>query len=155
MSPRAVEQVLHRATRTGAHALDQLDGLDAAEVLEQPYVPVNVAALTEAGIAGEIQAQVDRGDSLLRTAGLHPSSGPWMDVASNFSQGDAADLASGLQVAGASQLVLDDTDLAQGGRSNYTFAQPFELDMGHGSDVSAAAADAELGDAFHGRARRS
>ena len=148
VSPRAVEQVLHRATRTGAHALDQLDGLDAAEVLEQPYVPVNVAALTEAGIAGEIQAQVGRGDSLLRTAGLHPNSGPWMDVASNFSQGDGADLASGLQVAGASQLVLDDTDLAQGGRSNYTFAQPFELDMGHGSDVSAVAADAELGTRF-------
>ena len=148
VSPLAVEQVLHRGSRAGARALDQLSGLDSAEVLEQPYVSVNVAALTEAGIAGEIEAQLDRGDALLRSAGLHPSAGPWVDVASSFSQGDAADLASGMQVAGASQLVLDGTDLSQGGRSNYTFAQPFDLDLGHGTTIPAVASDAALGTRF-------
>ena len=103
---------------------------------------------TEAGIAGEIQAQLLRGDTLLRLAGLHPAGGPWMDAASDFSQGDAADLASGVQVAGASQLVLNDADLEQSGRSNFTFAQPFDLDMGHGPDIAAVAADGSLGARF-------
>ncbi len=131
-----------------SHALGQLATLPGAEVLDQPYVPVNVAALTEAGIAGEIQAQLIRGDTLLRLGGLHPTGGQWVDAASDFSQGDAADLASGVQVAGASQLVLDDADLAQSGRPNYTFAQPFDLDMGHGPDITAVAADGSLGKRF-------
>ena len=148
VSPEAVEQVLRRGTRGGTHALEQLATLPGTEVLDQPYVPVNVAALTEAGIAGEIQAQLIRGDTLLRLGGLHPTGGQWMDAASDFSQGDAADLASGVQVAGASQLVLDDADLAQSGRPNYTFAQPFDLDMGHGPDITAVAADGSLGKRF-------
>ncbi len=148
MSPQAVEQVLLRATRGGLHALSQLTTLDSAEMLDQPYVPVNVAALTEAGIAGEIQAQLIRGDSLLHLGGLHPTSGPWVDAASTFSQGDAADLASGVQVAGAPELVLNDADLAQSGRPNFTFAQPFELDLGHGSSLAAVAADGALGTRF-------
>jgi Family of unknown function (DUF6049) len=148
VSPRAVEQVLRSRNRVGLLALGQLASLDSAEVLDQPYVPVNVAALTEAGIAGEIQAQFTRGDTFLHLAGLRPTAGPWADVVSSFSQGDAADLASGLQVAGASQLVLDDADLAQGSRSNYTFAQPFDLDVGHGPDVPTVATDTTLGSRF-------
>ena len=107
-----------------------------------------MAALSEAGIAGEIGAQVDRGDEMLRDAGLKPAGGPWVDTASSFAQGDAGNLASGLQVAGASQLVLSDDDLAAGGLSNYTFAQPFTLDLGHGSTVPAAAADSALSARF-------
>jgi hypothetical protein len=148
VSPRAVEQVLHGRTKAGSRALAQLATLDSAEVLEQPYVPVNVAALTEAGIAGEIQEQLLRGDTILRLGGLHPSAGPWVDVGSSFSQGDAANLASGLQVAGATQLVLNDTDLAQGGRPDFTFAQPFDLNVGHGPDLTAMSADASLGSLF-------
>ncbi len=134
----ALEQV---HGRDGLHALDQLAALDNAEVLDEPYVPVNVAALSEAGLAGEIGAQLGRGDDVLRAAGLKPAGGPWVDTTSSFSQGDAGNLASGLQVAGASQLVLNDGDLATGGLSNYTFAQPFTLDLGHGSTLAAAAAE--------------
>ena len=107
-----------------------------------------MAALSEAGIAGEIGAQVGRGDQVLRGAGLKPAGGPWVDTASSFAQGDAGNLASGLQVAGSSQLVLSDSDLAAGGLNNYTFAQPFTLDLGHGSTVPAAAADSALSDRF-------
>jgi Family of unknown function (DUF6049) len=148
VSPQAVEQVLRGRGKEGTHAVGQLATLDDAEVLDQPYVPVNVAALTEAGIAGEIQAQLARGDAILRLAGLHPTGGPWVDAASGFSQGDAADLASGMQVAGMTQLVLDDADLVQGSGSNYTFGQPFDLDLGHGPDIPAVAADASLGSRF-------
>ena len=71
-------------------------------MLDQPYVPINVAALSEAGHRRARSApRCDRGDEVLRSAGLKPDGGPWVDTASTFSQGDAGNLASGLQVAGA------------------------------------------------------
>jgi len=148
VSPVAVSALEQSGAKDGLHALDQLAALGDAEVLDQSYVPVNVAALSEAGLAGEIGAQTSRGDDVLRAAGLKPTGGPWVDTASSFSQGDAGNLASGLQVAGSSQLVLSDNDLAAGGLSNYTFAQPFTLDLGHGSTVQAAAADSTLSARF-------
>ena len=148
VSPVAVTAIEQARSRDGLHALSQLSGLSGAEVLDQSFVPINVAALSEAGIAGEIAAQVGRGDAILRDAGFKVSGGPWVDTASSFAQGDAGGLASGLQVTGSPQLVLSDGDLAAGGLSNYTFAQPFTLDLGHGSTVPAAAADSALSNRF-------
>ncbi len=148
ISPVAVNEIELTHSREGLRALGQLAGLSADEVIDQSYVAVNVAALSEAGIAGEIGAQIGRGDEVLRAAGLKPTGGPWVDSTSSFSQGDAGNLASGLQVAGASHLVLNDGDLAVGGLSNYTFAQPFTLDLGHGSTVPAAAANSALSNRF-------
>ena len=45
-------------------------------------------------------------------------------------------------------LVLNDDDLASGGLSNYTFAQPFTLDLGHGATVPAVASNATLSARF-------
>ena len=148
VSPAAVNAVEASRSRSGLRALDQLATLGGDQLIDQPYVPINVAALSEAGIAGEIGAQVVRGDDILRGAGLKPDSGPWVDTASSFSQGDAGDLASGLQVAGASQAVISDDDLASGGLNNYTFAQPFTLDLGHGSTIPALEADSTLSSRF-------
>ncbi len=67
-----------------------------------------------------------------------------MDTASTFSQGDAANLATGLKLSGASQAVISDEDLASAGVKNLTFAQPFSLDLGNGSTIPAAAADSAL-----------
>ncbi len=89
-----------------------------------------------------------RGDEVLRGAGLRSEDGPWVDTASMFTQGDAGNLASGLQAAGASQTVISDDDLAAGGVSNLTFAQPFTLDLGHGSTVPALASDSTLSTRF-------
>jgi hypothetical protein len=148
VSPRTATALAATHTRGGTHALEQLAGLSGDEVLVEPYVPVNLAALSEAGIAGEIQAQIDRGTQLLHQAGLHPESGLWVDTASSFSQGDAGNLASGLQVAGAGQLVLNDSDLASAGSSSLTFAQPFTLDLGNGTDPAAMVSDSNLGALF-------
>jgi hypothetical protein len=148
VSPAAVQQAARAQSRDGLRALAQLAALDGAEVLSTSYVPVNVAALAQAGLSGEIGAQLSRGNALLHTAGLRPSGGTWVDTTSSFSQGDAGSLAIGLQDAGASQLVLSDNDLASGGESNYTFAQPFALDLGHGANVTAVAADSTLSGRF-------
>jgi hypothetical protein len=148
VSPRTAVALGAGRTRAGARALGQLTGLTGDEVLSEPYVPVNLAALSEAGIAGEIQAQLARGTQLLHQAGLHPESGLWVDTASSFSQGDAGNLASGLQVAGANHLVLNDGDLASAGSSSLTFAQPFALDLGSGTDPTAIASDSSLDTLF-------
>ena len=148
VNPATVNAIDRRHERSGLRALSTLASSDSAEVLDQSFVPINVAALSEAGIAGEIGAQLARGDSLLRAAGFRPTGGPWVDTASTFSQGDASDLAAGVQVAGASQLVLNDQNLASGGLANYTFAQPFTLDLGHGSTLPAAASNTTLSSRF-------
>ncbi len=148
VSPAMVAGVEGTRGRGDAHALEQLAALPSAEVLSQSYVPVNLAALTEAGIPREIGAQVSRGNAVLRAAGLKPAAGPWVDTVSSFTQGDQGNLASGLQVAGATRLVLSDQDLATGGLSNYTFAQPFTLDLGHGATVPAVASNTTLSARF-------
>jgi hypothetical protein len=148
VSPLAVRALQAERSHDGEHALDQLAALSNDQMLDQPYVPINVVALSEAGIANEIGAQVSRGDQVLRSGGLKPDGGPWVDTASTFSQGDAGNLASGLQLAGVSQAVISDADLSSGGVSNYTFAQPFTLDLGHSSTVSAVAADSSLSSRF-------
>jgi len=146
--PRTIAALQAGHTGNGDRALAQLADLTGDEVLTEPYVPVNVAALSEAGIAGEIGAQLARGTELLRSAGLRPAAGPWVDTASNLAEGDAGDLASGLQVAGATQLVLSDNDLASTGSSSLTFAQPFTLDLGHGGGIAAAASNSSLSALF-------
>jgi hypothetical protein len=148
VSPLAVGTIEATRSRAGVRALDQLAALSGDETVDQSYVPINVAALSGAGIGNEIGAQVQRGDDVLRSAGLRPDGGPWVDTASSFSQGDAGNLASGLQVAGSSQAVVSDSDLAPDDTSPYTFAQPFTLDLGHGSTIPALAADSALSTRF-------
>jgi hypothetical protein len=148
VNPLTVSIIQATRSRAGLRALDQLAALSGDQVIDQSYVPINVAALSEAGIGNEIGAQVERGDDVLRSAGLRPGGGPWVDTASTFSQGDAGNLASGLQVAGSSQAVVSDSDLAPDNASPYTFAQPFTLDLGHGSTIPALAADSALSARF-------
>ena len=52
-------------------------------------------------------------------------------------------------------LVLSDGDLTSSDLGNYTFAQPFTLDLGHGSTVTAAAANSALSARFDSNADRS
>ena len=146
--PTAVQQVAVQRPKGGGRALTELASLGAAEVVDQPYVPINVASLSEAGLTGEIQLQVQRGDALLHTAGLKPSGGPWIDTVSSFTQGDGGNLATGIRVAGSNALVVNGDDLASAGLSNLTFAQPFTLDLGHGSTIPAVGSNATLSARF-------
>jgi hypothetical protein len=149
ISPSGVQQMDQTSSKGGAHTLEQLDSLVDDQVLAQPYVPVDVVALSEAGITNEIGAQMARGEEVLRAAGLRPTPGPWVDTASPYAQGDASDLSTGLAQTGASQLVLNDGDLSSSGLANYTFAQPFTLDLGHGSGVTAVASNSTLSARFN------
>jgi hypothetical protein len=144
VNPAGIQKAETADPKATSRALAQLASLDGTQVMDVPYEPIDLAALLEAQIPGEIKAQTTRGDAILRSAGLRPTGGPWIDTTSTFSQGDNPDLAAGLQATGASELVLNEGDLAGTGLSNYTFAQPFTLDLGHGSTVTAIAADSSL-----------
>ncbi|HTU39932.1 MAG TPA: DUF6049 family protein [Acidimicrobiales bacterium] len=149
VNPDTVNTIEETHDRAGTRALAQLGTLAADEVVDQSYVPVNLAALSEAGLPGEIGAQVTRGGEVLRATGFKPTEGTWVDPSTSFSQGDAGNLAGGLKAAGALQLVLNDTDLAAGGDlADYTFAQPFSLDLGGGTTIESAAVNSTLSARF-------
>jgi hypothetical protein len=148
MNPAGVQKSETADPKAMSRALAQLGTLDSELVLAQPYEPIDLAAMSEAQIPSEIRAQMARGDEILHAAGLRPTAGPWVDTASSFSEGDSADLAAGLQDAGSTQLVMNEGDLTSAGLSNYTFAQPFNLDLGHGSTITAVAADSSLSARF-------
>jgi hypothetical protein len=155
VSPGSLAALEGSGSRDDQHALVQLAALTTApggaagvdQLLAEPYVPIDLAALSAAGLDGEIAAQLARGTQLLRAGGLHPASGPWVDTASALTTGNAGQLSNGLQQAGAHQLVLSDTDLATGGLGDITFAQPFTLALGR-SHLMAAAASSALGARF-------
>ena len=67
-------------------------------------MPIDVAGLADAGLTDEIGLQMARGTALLSAAGLHPTSGTWVDTASDFTAGGAGDLGDGLQAAHANTL---------------------------------------------------
>jgi hypothetical protein len=148
VNPAGVQKSETADAKATPRLLAQLGSFAGVQVLDQPYEPIDLAAMSEAKIPGEIRAQTTRGDEILHAAGLKPTGGAWIDTTSTFSQGDNADLGAGLQAAGASSLVMNEGDLATGGLTNYTFAQPFTLDLGHGSTVTATAADSALSARF-------
>jgi hypothetical protein len=140
--------------KKGRRAITQLRALTDAPVgddqlLAQSYVPIDVAELANAGLTDEIGAQMARGTALLDAAGLHPTSGTWVDTSSDFTAGGVSDLGDGLQAADADALILDDADLAPLPTGptvpkNLTFAQPFSLGVGDGRHVTAAGASSEV-----------
>ncbi len=147
----ATVQTLDADTKSGRRTRDQLASLTVPggdELIDQPYVPIDVAALAGGGLLGEIPEQLTRGDSLLRQAGLHPTPGPWVDTSSTFTSASATNLGLGLQAAHTDRVVLADTNLASAGTSPLTFAQTFSLALGSGNRVTGAAADSQLSSFF-------
>jgi hypothetical protein len=146
VNPHSIPALLARGNRTGHITLDELLSLVGTPVgdqlLSQPYVPIDLTALEHAGLGGEIDAQFDRGAQLLHLPGLHPVGGTWVNTVTNLTTGDASALSSGLAAVHATTLVLNDGSLVPGGVDNYTFAQPFTLDVGHGHVTAVAANDA-------------
>jgi len=150
----ATVSALQANGKKGRRTVSQLRSLTAApggddQLLDQSYVPIDLAGLANAGLTDEIGAQMARGTTLLDAAGLHPTSGTWVDTSSDFTADGVGDLGDGLQAAHADNLILDDADLAPlptGATvpKNLTFAQPFSLGVGDGRHVTAAGASSEV-----------
>jgi hypothetical protein len=133
----------------GRVAVTTLSQLSLTESLHQfppqPYVPIDLNALAAAGVTGEIQAQMATG------AGATPFA---LKTEPALGQGGSTWVATGavgtalgpaLRLAGASRVVVPDTDLTTSNDSDHaTWSQPFELPLAKGTTVLAAASDSEL-----------
>jgi hypothetical protein len=129
--------------------LNELTESGGDQLLSEPYVPIDVAALARAGLTGEISTQLQRGTQLLHQAGLHPVSGSWIDTTSSLADADTGNLTAGLQAARATHLVVSDAVLANSANreypnQDYTAAQPFSLDLDHGAHIDAVATDSTV-----------
>jgi hypothetical protein len=152
-NPVTVSALATGGSRKGRRTVDQLADLTTAptggdELLSQPYVPIDVAELSSAGLTGEIGAQLARGTTLLHAAALDPTPGIWVDTASNYSSADVNALGNGLAAAHADHLILDDANLVPAGSNKLTFAQPFSVSDGQGGHVTAAATNSDVDGLF-------
>ena len=130
-------------TKDGAEAIGQLrSALGTSSrhvVLPSPYVPVDPGALSVSGLSGELDAQLHRGDQVLRGAGLSTGGRIWVATSPTTQSTTGA-----LSALGVSQMIIDDASLAEPTVSSLTWGQPFSLSPGS-SSVLAMAADPQLG----------
>jgi hypothetical protein len=109
------------------------------EVLAAPYVTVDPGVLASSGISGQLTSQLDRGDQILKAAGLAPTNTDTWLATSPVTASTTPALAS----AGINQLIVPDGSLAEPTAASLDWGQPFSVDPGS-SSVSAMAADGVL-----------
>jgi hypothetical protein len=149
VSPTTAADLATNGGKAGQTALRQLADLTPAsgpdQLLAPSFTPVDLAALSAAGLAGEIPLQLDRGTQILHATSLQPSGGSWVETGANLSNADVGNLTTGLQAAGANQLVVSDAALAPiDNPTGSTFAQPFTLALARGAHVNAVASDSQV-----------
>ena len=76
VNPSTVSAIEATRSRPGLRALDQVAALSGDQTIDQPFVPINVAALSEAGIANEIGAQMARGTTCCTAPSSNRTAGP-------------------------------------------------------------------------------
>jgi len=136
------------STETRAKAVLASVKAAAAErpVLTGPYVPVNLAALAEAGLDGEAAGQVNRGAGTLSDlVGTRTDTRTWVAT-------DALDITSLETLAGRGfdRVVAPEATLLPVPDQRLTMTRPFVL-TGRQTRVQAAAADAGLATHFDNR----
>jgi Family of unknown function (DUF6049) len=149
VNPTTAADLATYGGKAGQSALRQLAELAPAagpdQLLAPPFAPIDLAALSAAGLAAEIPLQLDRGTQILHATSLQPSGGSWVETGANLSNVDVGNLTTGLQAAGANQLVVSDAALAPiDNPTGSTFAQPFTLALAHGTHVNAVASDSQV-----------
>jgi len=149
VNPTTAADLATYGGKAGQTALRQLAELTPAagpdQLLAPSFAPIDLAALSAAGLAAEIPLQLDRGTQILHATSLQPSGGSWVETGANLSNADVGNLTTGLQAAGANQLVVSDAALAPiDNPTGSTFAQPFTLALAHGTHVNAVASDSQV-----------
>ncbi|MGH8996435.1 MAG: hypothetical protein ACRDYB_10470 [Acidimicrobiales bacterium] len=151
-SPATVEALENSGAQAARLALAGLRTLAASpthHLLAEPYVPVNLGSLSQAGVTTEITGQTKRAQTVLAPVlnGLPATDQPDDDIwVTDGPVGPA--VAQGLRLAQAKAVVLPDTDLATQSEQHATWSQPFRLSTGHGTDLTAAVSDTQLSSYF-------
>jgi putative peptidoglycan lipid II flippase len=145
-TPQTLESLLSTdagaSGRATAAAFGQVAARTNAQVVDRPYVAVNLAAMTASGLDAELSAQLRRaGETLSAPLGVRPDLRTWVESG----QLDRAS-ADGLIDRGVDRLVVSDNALTPlpADLRNTTVAQPFTLQGRGDRRVSAAAADPGL-----------
>ena len=158
--PATVQRLEANGTTAARSVLASLRTLGAAgpgRLIAQPYVPVNLASLSEAGagVGTEIKGQIEtEGPIMAPVTGLLP-----LADQPSFSTWVAAGpvtpaIVKGLAQVHASSLVVDDADLPLATELDHaSWTQPFDLELGRKS-VPAAAIDSQLSSLFTADAPR-
>lgn len=122
-------------------------GAGGMQVVGRPFSPVAPYDLVEAGLSGELSAQVQRGGDVERTElGVHTSPATWLMTGPI--DGPTLEALSGI---GVDRLVIS-TDELQSTLTNRTPSQPYTLSAG-GQRMPAVVADAALGADLAGSAQ--
>jgi hypothetical protein len=147
-SPATVQRLEMSGSRNARVVLSDLKAIAGAgpgRLVAQPYVPVSLSSLSEAGIDEEIKGQVQGAEGIMTqalagvAASDQPSFGTWVEDGPVNPA-----VAGGLADVGAKGIVVPDTDLAPASeQSHATWSQPFLLTLGRAS-VPAAVSDSEL-----------
>jgi hypothetical protein len=118
--------------------------------IAEPYVPINLGALSAAGVTTEIKGQTQAANAVMDPL-LHALPASDQRSGSTWVADGAVDAATvdALRSVGASSLVLPDTDLPQATEESHaTWSQPFTLSTGRGAAVTAGVSDAQLSSYF-------
>jgi hypothetical protein len=154
-SPATVQRLGSGASQSAPAAILSIgvlaaSGADSHQLIAEPYVPVNLGALSAAGVTTDILGQMTAGAAVMNPllrglpASDQPSSSTWV---AGGSVNPA--IVTGLRVVRADHLVLPDTDLPPATElAHATWSQPFSLSVGRGQDVTAAVSDSQLSSYF-------
>ncbi|MGH9074016.1 MAG: DUF6049 family protein, partial [Acidimicrobiales bacterium] len=127
-------------------ALASWAGQPGHQVAAQPYAPVSVAALSSAGLSGQLGPQLARGQATLAaTLGVRPSTGTWLTQEGLTSS--ALHLLEGRPDQPVQHLVLPEPDLSPLSGQSLTPTRPFALTATGGpgpTTIEATTADGGL-----------
>ena len=142
IAPKLIQRL--ETTPAGRTSLTALAGSVAAspptrEVLASPYVSVDPGVLASSGLSSQLAAQLRRGGTILRNAGLAPSDTSTWVATSPVTASTTPLLAS----AGLNHLIVPDSSLDPPTATSLLWGQPFSVEPGS-SSVSAMAADGLL-----------
>ena len=145
-TPETLQALYTSPNDADRHAVRELArGLTGRQVAAGTYVPVNLTALTAAGLGGEAVAQLDRGSDMIeRTLGVRPDPSTWL-----LDERLDERAIQHLRQQRSDRLVLPEAVL-QPLDMPITLAQPFELDVRAVRRPKVLAADGGLASHFGG-----
>ena len=135
--PAAVNQLDALERDRTVSALSALSLSSTHQTLASTFVPVDAAGLVDAGLGGELDAQVTRGATVLQANSLHAPAGTW--VSSSALDQDTLNRLAAQFV----HMVVPQSSVS-GPTGPLTPTQPFTLGTGRAATVTAMTADPGL-----------
>jgi hypothetical protein len=151
VSPQTVTALAESGHQSLVNALATLGATPSVhQFASTSFTPVNAATLVDAGLSGELAAQVSRGTQALASAIHQPSASGGAGLGAWITN-DALDPATLTQLASAgfNQVILPAAGISSPPTDGST-AEPFPLATSHGAPMTAIASNGDLASRFTG-----